>query len=44
MSKLKKLDSDFEKIRQSHLSIQREFVNKIQSRQFNESEKHDVEL
>lgn len=32
MSKFKKLDSDFEKARQSHLSIQREFVNKMQSK------------
>lgn len=39
MSKLK-LDSDFEKVRKSHLSIQSEFVNKIQSRQFNKFEKH----
>jgi len=31
MSKFKKLDDDFEKARQSHLLIQRNFVNKMQS-------------
>ena len=40
MSKFKKLDSDFEKVRQSHLLIQRDFINKIQSTQFNESEEY----
>jgi len=39
-----KSDSDFEKARQSHLSIQREFVNKMQSKQFDESEKDDSDL
>ena len=29
---------------QPQLSIQREFVNKIQSRQINEFEKYDVDL
>ena len=32
MSKFKKLDDDFEKVRQSHLSAQRDFVNKMQSK------------
>lgn len=43
MSKSKS-DSDFEKARQSHLSIQRKFVNKMQSKQFDESAKHDSDL
>lgn len=38
--KFKKLDSDFEKVRQSHLLIQREFINKMQSIQFNEFEEY----
>ena len=29
---MKKLDSDFEKVRQSHLLIQRDFVNKTKSK------------
>ena len=38
----KKLDSDFEKVRHSHLSIQRDFINKIQFVQFNGFEEYDV--
>lgn len=34
MNTFRKLDSDFEKVRQYHLSIQREFVNKMQFAQF----------
>jgi hypothetical protein len=34
MNRFKKLDSDFEKVRQYHLFIQREFVNKMQFAQF----------
>ena len=40
MNKFKKLDDDFEKARQSHLSIQRDFINKVQSIQFNEFEEY----
>lgn len=40
MNRFKKLDSDFEKVRQSHLSIQREFIIKIQSVQFDEFEEY----
>ena len=39
MSKFKKLDDDFEKARQSHISAQRDFVNKMQSVQFEEYQK-----
>ena len=42
MNKFKKLYDDFEKVRQSHLSIQRDFINKTQSLQFNGSEEYDV--
>jgi hypothetical protein len=35
MNKLKKLDDDFEKVRWSHLSIQHDFINKMQFFQFN---------
>ena len=42
MNKFKKSDSDFEKVRQSHLSIQCDFINKTQSFQFNGSEEYDV--
>ncbi|MFB5609652.1 MAG: hypothetical protein ACE5R5_05155 [Nitrosarchaeum sp.] len=34
-----KIESDFEKVRQLHLSIQRDFVTKMQSDQFDEYEK-----
>ena len=40
MSKFKKLDDDFEKTRQLHLSAQRDFVNKMRSVQFNEFEEY----
>jgi hypothetical protein len=40
MNKFKKLDSDFEKVRRSHLLLQREFINKMQSIQFNEFEEY----
>jgi len=43
MSKFKKLpDDDFEKTRQSHLSIQRDFINKISSFQVKGFEEYDV--
>ena len=42
MNKFKKLYDDFEKVRQSHLSIRHIFINKIQSFQFNGSEEYDV--
>lgn len=38
MSQIKKLDSDFETARQSHLAIQRDFVKKMQSLQVKGSE------
>lgn len=41
MNIFKKLDSDFEKVRQYHLSIQREFVNKMQSVQFDKFEEYE---
>lgn len=44
MNKSKKIDGDFEKTRQSHLSIQRDFVNKIQSKQLDESDNSSVNL
>jgi hypothetical protein len=36
MNKFKKFYNDFEKVRQIHLSIQDDFLNKIQSMQFRE--------
>ena len=39
MNKFKKLDDDFEKVRQSHLLLQRDFINKMQSIQFEEYKK-----
>jgi len=41
MNKFKKLDDDFEKVRQSHLSLQRDFINKMQSTQFNGFEEYE---
>lgn len=40
MSQLKKLDNDFEKARQSHLTIQRDFIKKMQSLQIINFEEH----
>jgi len=42
MNKFKKLDDDFEKVRQSHLSIQCDFINKTQSFQFNGFNEYNV--
>jgi hypothetical protein len=39
MNKFKKLDDDFEKVRLSHLSLHHDFINKMQSIQFEEYEK-----
>jgi len=40
MNKFKKSDSDFEKVRQSHLSVQRDFIEKMQFNSFNEFEEY----
>ena len=40
MTKFKKLDSDFEKVRQSHLLAQRDFIDKMQFNLFNEFEEY----
>lgn len=40
MNKFKKLDDDFEKVRQTHLSLQHDFLNKIQFFQFNKFEEY----
>ena len=44
MNNFKKSYDDFEKARQSHLSIQRDFINKMQFFQFNEFKEYDVSI
>ena len=44
MNKFKKLYDDFEKVSQSHLSIQRDFINKMQFFQFNGFKEYDVSI
>ena len=40
MNRFKKLVSDFEKVRQSHLSVQRDFIERMQFDSFNEFEEY----
>ena len=40
MNKFKKIDSDFEKVRQSHLLVQRDFIERTQFNSFNGFEEY----